>query len=68
MTQNECYKWTIDLLNSLEDEIKIVIDAAVPNKQQNRATQKMASDYFWEARNAALTIMGPRDTNDLAAS
>jgi hypothetical protein len=40
-----------ELLVSLEDNIKIVIDASVPNKQQNKASKKMAEDYFFETRN-----------------
>ena len=47
------YAHVIDLLTNLEDDIKIVIDASVPNKQQNRASQKMAADYFFKARNDA---------------
>ena len=65
MTQNECYGFAINMLNSLEDEIKIVIDAAIPNKQQNRAAQKMAAGYFWSARNDSCTCMGPKDVSGL---
>lgn len=40
----------ISFINNLEDEIKTVIDASVPNKHQNRAAQKMASDRFFQTR------------------
>lgn len=40
----------LDILNNLEDDIKTVIDASVPNKIQNRAALKMSGDYFFRAR------------------
>ncbi len=43
-------KFVIDLFNSLEDEIKTVIDASVPNKIQNKAAQKVAAGYFFQYR------------------
>lgn len=46
----------ITILNNLEDEIKIVLDASIPNKQQNRAAQKMSADYFFKARNEYMTL------------
>lgn len=48
------YEFVIDLLNNLEDDIKTVIDASVPNKTQNRASLKMSSDYFFHARNDVM--------------
>ena len=40
----------VTYLYSLEEEIKTVIEASVPNKTQNRAALKMSSEYFSRAR------------------
>jgi len=50
--EDACYRfptvaYVIILLNNLEDDIKTVIDASVPNKIQNRAALKMSGDYFF---------------------
>lgn len=42
--------YVINILNNLEENIKTVVDASVPNKQQNKAAQKLAADHFWDAR------------------
>ena len=44
------HQFIINLLNNLEDDIKTVIDASVPNKIQNRAALKMSGEYFLRAR------------------
>jgi hypothetical protein len=57
--EDACHKfpttgYVISLLNNLEEDIKTVIDASVPNKAQNRAAQKMAADYFFRVRNDVI--------------
>lgn len=44
--------FVIGLLNNLEDEIQVVLDASVPNKIQNRAASKMSGAYFFSARSS----------------
>ena len=51
------HQFIINLLNNLEDDIKTVVDASVPNKIQNRAAQKMSADYFFQARNQVSELI-----------
>ena len=41
---------TISILNHLEEDIQNVVNASIPNKQQNRAAAILVSDHFRRAR------------------
>lgn len=58
MTQSIDFEFCMTQMVNLEADIKTVVDASVPNKQQNRAAQKMVADYFWKARNRLLETVG----------
>jgi len=46
----------IDILVSLQSEIKTLIDASIPNKQQSKAAQTIAADYFSKTREYVATM------------
>jgi len=50
----------VSILDNLEKEIQMVIDASVPNKLQNRAAKKMSADYFEKSRNTCVELSGAK--------
>ena len=57
--------FTISLLNNLQDDIQVVLDASIPNKAQNRAASKMAGSYFLNARQVVVDKFSNIDPSEI---
>lgn len=50
-------KWMFLVLQNLESDIRCILNAAIPNKQQNRAVDRMVTDRFFDVQHKIRTYV-----------
>ena len=50
MVMTHLHGWMASQLFELEKHIQVVLDASLPNEQQNKAAKEMARVYFYQAQ------------------